>query len=298
MAGELLAMRRAALGAPISEYAVAVDRARTNLGGKGPGNTSTGVLATSVSLLNVAASATPHTRGDFTELFSSTTFHAETITVTIWSSPGQSTVNSACLLTLATGAALSEADYVANIPLGGSVRPQSFTVPCNIPAGTRVAACLQGVVVSQGVNIVVTLRQAGDQYPAPTVITTIGADTATSNGLVMTVPSGAHTKSDWTQLTAATSQQYNRLLVCLAAPSTGTMTATTGMVDIATGGSGSESVLINNVPFEVTAAELFYQAAPVPYIVNIPVGTRLTARYSAASAATGARPTVVVIGFG
>jgi hypothetical protein len=264
------------------------------------GVSSSTIVNTSTSLAGVAvtASATPNTKGSYTELIASTAFAAETIVVNVVSTIASNGVATGTLLDLAVGGSGSEVDFISNLPIGFRGANQQYVVPIAVPAGSRISARIQGQVISQAATINVILRESGDHSSPASTAVTYGANTALSVGLNLTAAGTINTKSAYTELTSSTSADIVRMLVCLSGTSTSTATAATGLVDIATGAAASEVVIIPDIFYEVTAAEAWTPyGLTFPYTVSVPAGTRLSVRYQATSTATGARPNITVIGF-
>lgn len=308
MSGELLAMRRAAVGAPIAEYSRLVDRARVNKGGKGTSAAAPQpVTATSLSGVTATASATPHTKGDWVELIASTGFAAETLQIVVLTVTASSTANTSTLVDIGTGAAASEVALISNVPIGHQTGTTGVGQAMSamtyifqglaVPAGTRISARIQSVVVSQTARIGVALRQAGGPIAAGTTVTTYGADTATSNGTIPTVAGSINTKSDWTEITASTTADIRSFLVAISTAGGATQTANDGLVDIGIGAAASETVIVADIPYVGSATESHIsRGCEVPFIRAIPAGSRLSFRYQSTSTANGARPTAVILG--
>ena len=103
-----------------------------------------------------------------------------------------------------------------------------------------------------------------------------GVNPATSSGTEVT--SGAATvKGAWTQLIASTGFDYNGFTLKVAR----NPTADCGLIDIAIGPAGSETVIVANLPWHLTSktyAARFPQSFDLP--LRIPAGSRIAARVS------------------
>jgi len=110
---------------------------------------------------------------------------------------------------------------------------------------------------------------------------TVGANTSTSRGTTLTAGSPAHTKGEWAQLVASTSEDVAAILVVLNKPSNASGTF---LVDIGTGPDQSETVKIANIPFQGTGAGAAAGTAAYLIHLKIPAGTRIVARCQASSA--------------
>lgn len=117
-----------------------------------------------------------------------------------------------------------------------------------------------------------------------------GTVTTSSNGTALT--GGANnTKGSYTQLTASTTLDICALAVCLQETNNTTRHCA---VDIAVGASGSENVIISNLFVEGGTNGANGQDYLFP--INIPAGTRISARAQNGSA-TADGPTANVVGF-
>lgn len=165
---------------------------------------------------------------------------------------------------------------------GGSVYTYSF--PCQLPAGTRIAARAQANDASDN-NIFASVRIFDGAYSAPECagLDAINANTSTSLGTAIT--SGATAaKGSYTQLTASSSRDY--LGVLLAFDGQGANNGGANqfeMFDIAIGGSGSEKIIIPD--FQTNYQYGWMSPTVSSFIaVSIPSGTRIAARMSDALA--------------
>jgi hypothetical protein len=113
----------------------------------------------------------------------------------------------------------------------------------------------------------------------------------TSSAVTVTANSSAHTKGAYAELIASTSGNASYIVIeCEVATAT---VNTSTLLDIATGASGSETVLIDNVAIgaAVRAATRCPFAFGVP--IQIPAGTRLSARIQ--SLVTGGKTGTIVV---
>lgn len=102
-----------------------------------------------------------------------------------------------------------------------------------------------------------------------------GSLTGTTAGTAITAPGGTNTKGAYTQLIASTSA--DAVGVMLTINTTGS-TMLFGLLDIAIGGSGSEVVVIPDLPiFRFSGLNTGFVPIFIP--VAIPAGSRISARY-------------------
>lgn len=224
--------------------------------------------------VTVTANATPHVKGSWSELITSTTNRTSAIIVKAFA---VSTSNTATdqLIDIGIGGAGSETVVVANIPAGGAANPGGVyhMIPVFIPAGTRVAARSQAIIGGDtvSVNLTVCTAIADD---AASYVDTIGADTATSAGVVLSGTSGSYT-----EITSATTQHYRGLILCPAF--TGNAGASQlATITLAVGGAGSETDILV-VPISTGSAETIdYMTCNTMAMLSVPSGTRLSAKHN------------------
>lgn len=268
---------------------------QASLGARTSSFSSSANTGTSTALVSVVGGIA-NTKGSYVELIASTSHDAETLILTIPSGTFLSGANTATLLDIATGAAASEVDLLSNLAIGGWSIRMPIVIPIHIASGTRISARVQGAEASKTISVVASLRSTGDNQAVPTACTSYGITTGISGGVSLTAPGSTNTKAAYTQITASTSSAHTRLLV-LVHTSQSNATASTGLIDIATGGAGSETVIIPDIHFALTATEEIYSAgAAMAFTVAVPNATRLSARYQSTSTAAGAQPKVALYG--
>lgn len=262
---------------------------------------------TSLSGVTATAHASTHTKGDWVELIASTGFAAETLQVMILETIAVNATNTSMLLDIGTGPAASEVALISNLIVGHAQAvvgvsqqiggPTFIFQGLAIAAGTRISARIQGAVSADTCKVGVMLRESGGPLTAGSAVTTYGADTATSNGTVPTVAGGTNTEAAFTQITASTSADIRSFIVSIGNAGAGAATAADGLIDIATGGAGSETVIVADIPYALNGNEqLSYTGTQLPFINNIAAGTRLSFRYQATSTNNASRPTVAIHG--
>lgn len=108
-----------------------------------------------------------------------------------------------------------------------------------------------------------------------------GAISASTLATAVAISASTNTKGAWTQLTAATARPSAWMLVVLTDPDTNGAY----LVDIGIGGSGSETVLVANIPYSVIN---FFQPTGTTLLlpVSLPAGTRIAVRGQHATSST------------
>lgn len=191
--------------------------------------------------------------------------------------------NAGGAIKLAVGAAASEKDIIKDLVVSsfGNFGLVRCSLPICIPAGTRISAaatCFNG----GGETAYYVNGQLYDggfsQQEGVAGYDSIGFDSANGIGTAITSSVSTNTKGSYTQLVASTAKDYCGLLLVPDTNQSGTATAL--LLDIAIGAGGSEQVIVPNFyqsSFNDKVATSF-----VP--INIPSGTRISARCQSATA--------------
>jgi hypothetical protein len=224
--------------------------------------------------------ANANQKGSWVELIAATAFDWKAFDFQVYSSyqaPGSFT---SALTDIGIGGAGSEqvllenlmSSPLANSPLNIFTNVVWQSIPLAIPAGTRIAARGQstpsGGTKQSGVYI---LGKGGGftEHPVLGRATTIGTDTASSRGTVVTTAASANGKGSWAQLTASAPHSVRHLMVMAARMNSNFC------IDIGVGAAASEVVVLANL-----LANPNGPVVPI-YPVAIPAGTRIAARASA-----------------
>ncbi len=233
----------------------------------------------------VDPSATADTKSAYVQLIAATGSDCCWIDVisSIYSSPTTGTVFSC---DIAIGAGGSEKIIIADLVLGGPtniVRMNHAHFPICIPAGTRIAARTQASAASEtGYNVSVEIFDGGfTQIEGCAGVDTIGFNSGTSVGTLI-APSGItpNTKGSYAQLTASTARDYIGFSFALdnQARNGGTQAGIT--LDIAVGAAASETIIVPDLALGMDNLDMFPGHAG-PFWINIPAGTRISARAQA-----------------
>lgn len=243
--------------------------------------------------LQITAAGSTHTKGSYTQIVASTPEAACGLLITVL---GANSNFTGFLLDIATGAVSSEVDLISNVVFQpsnpGNTNGLGVFIPINIAAGTRLSARCQATASSAAIGITVTLVGGTSSATAATY----GANTTTSHGTVIDPGGTAHTKGSYVQLTPSTSAAIDWLLVLATCNGNTGMVSASYSIDIATGGSGSETVVVPNLTLTANS-----QHTIAPRVwglpVSIPSGTRIAARMAATTNdATDRLLTLEVIG--
>jgi hypothetical protein len=235
----------------------------------------------STGTVTLTASATAHTKGSWSQIIASTS-NVGTLLRFFVSGVNVSTADSATLLDIGVGASGSETVIVPNLAIGGSAG-SFYSIPVEIPSGSRIAARVQGVRSSQTATI--SARQffvfnAGDTASLGTTVDVLGTDTATSTGTAMSGSSGT-----WVEIEDSTTKDYIGFAIAPSVSDTDTASQGDATYEIGVGAAGSE-VAFGYIHFAFGATENFSLAAdrsPNLFGREVPTGSRLAIRHNIAA---------------
>jgi hypothetical protein len=194
---------------------------------------------------------------------------------------------------LAVGASGHEQVVLSNLVIhdGAATPSQGMTVgiPLSIPAGSRVAARSQSSSASDLCAINVILFGGSLEFPTFEQIDTYGFNTGTTLGTSVDPGGTANTKGSYTQITSSTNRDHFGLIIGVDDLNTSPGVADI-LLDIAVGASGSEKILISNYLLTssgVTDCFSPQNSGVIP--VQVPSGTRLSARAASTNTTSGTR---------
>jgi hypothetical protein len=241
----------------------------------------------------VAAGAA-HTKGPWTEIFTATGFNATLIDLLVLGT-GTSGQNRHMLCDIGIGVSGSEVVFVPNIMIGTANGMRRYTLPLWIPAGTRIAVRYQTADPTWIINTSIVLHNTGHlQSETGVSAVAYGVNTSASSGIPVTLPGAINTMGAWTQITPSTSANLRSLLITAQGPAGSSWSAApNALIDIGYGSSGAEQILLNDLPFSWAVTEMT-NSTPLTIAVNLPIGTRLVARFQATDIAQA--PLVALIG--
>lgn len=229
-----------------------------------------------VAIVNVAADATPHTKGAWVQLVASTSEACNVLAVT-FSNQATGTATQG-LIDIGVGASGSEQVVISNSVGGaGSTIANSlhttYWFPVSIPAGSRIAARHQNVIGSRISTINLGLLFISTNNKMPSSLDTYGADTSTSVGVTLT------SNNTYYEMTSSTSQAY-QAIVMVPQGSTATITATTPVLTLGMGAASSEVDLGTSRVATLTTENVGLRQSEPPFIYwgHIPQGVRLAVK--------------------
>lgn len=232
------------------------------------------------------ANASANTKGAWTEVVASTSATATAVSLIV-GGVQQSTANTATMVDVGVGPSGSEQVVAGGIAIGGAVRAATrdlsglwVMLPLAISSGSRVSVRIQSVVTGgKTANIQCKLFGWGYTTGLATSVDVLGTTTANSQGASFSGGSGT-----FTEIIAATASDY-RAIGLVPSTHNAAIASIFGLLEVATGAAGSESVFGNVECFfwaQEGVATAVSGAMPV-FAHNIPAGTRLSVRHNIAA---------------
>jgi hypothetical protein len=238
---------------------------------------------------SVAAHASNNTKSSTpTELVASTPFAANRVRVLVQFEGDTGDPAKTYLLDLMTGAAAAEVVVVPDLLCSGQVQTgtsllmaREFEIPLAIPAGTRVSARLASSLGGESLTVVLTLLATGDT-PGVSTIAAHGIVAASSRGTAVDPGGAANTKGAIVELAASTSGVTQWLMFMAGLGANVAPSGGRWYFDLMIGGSGSEVVLIPDIPIIVGGTGTSFQIQPSArgFLTYIAASTRISVRAS------------------
>jgi hypothetical protein len=205
------------------------------------------------------------------------------------------------ILIFNTAKSVSAADYLVDIAIGAAASEQiivenllfaagsssgvlrSYYLPVKVPAGARLNARSQSSTAAATLGLACALIE-GDMLGVPAFdkIISIGAQTATSGGVVLGNP-GAAGWGAWTELAASLAQDIGWFMACWGDNKIATRTAAQAhYCQGGRGGAGVEQAIIP--PSQIgPSSTSFGGGLQIGWPVKIPAGQRVVARYGSSA---------------
>lgn len=233
----------------------------------------------------ITAGGSNNTKGSYVEFVSSSPFAANYIFINVITASGTGTF----LLDIATGGSGSETVIIPNILVDRQTSASGHTgagfwaIPISIPAGTRISARCQSSVLSQTLEVAITIVAAGGNA-GPTTWTNNGALTASSLGTQVDPGATINTKGAYSQMVASTAAVTQIMMIQFSNRGLNVAASARWCVDIATGAAASEVVLVPDLRFTSSDA-VAIPSTPRSFtlLTYIPAGTRIAVRASCSS---------------
>ncbi|MBC7294469.1 MAG: hypothetical protein H5T84_10300, partial [Thermoleophilia bacterium] len=222
----------------------------------------------------VTADAAANTKGAWVELVASTGITCNELALYLLKISAAANF----LIDIGTGGAGAETVVLSNLHMseGGPGRGGSvIALPITIPSGTRIAARCQASVGGSTCTLMGIINN-NLSYGSP-AWTTYGANTGTSRGTQIDPGATVDTKGAWVELTAS-SIAAKRIALLLGNQANATDGTSDFLIDIGTGGAGSEVVQIANIPMKALTTD----DNKIPHMHIFPLtisgGTRIAVR--------------------
>lgn len=247
-----------------------------------PGFTDDGLTLGTTTLANYGAVAnvSTNTVGDWVEIEASLSENAAGLTFLTENTMQASTTDNSIILDIGIGSSGNEVVW-ASFTIGYRESRSMWVVPGFIPTGSRVAIRIQAAVSLKAIsaNYFRFIKARSDEIDAPT---SYGLNRSTSKGTLMAAPGATNTKGDWTEIVAATDAEHNVVGVYIQGGDAA-LALQRVLVDIGIGAEDEETVLVSNIYMFMDTNESLRAYHPQVFGVNIPVGSRLSARMQSSS---------------
>lgn len=236
-------------------------------------------LSVSHGTVGVTTSSTIHTKGSWVQLIAATTYDFSGIIVWFdWADAA----GREYLVDIGIGSSGNETVVVSNLALSRcSTTDRLFHsyvyLPITVQAGSRLALRAQAGASGAYTAYVAVQGLVGGAPLGISGVETIGAVPASTSGVSVT-PGASGVWGGWTQITDACANDIKHLIVHMGSQGRGTGTQQYWLLQVATGSSGAERIVIDTLFAAETNAGVFMPQYPPGFFVNIPSGTRLSAR--------------------
>lgn len=235
--------------------------------------------AVSHGTVGVTTSSSVHTKGAWTQLVAATTYDFSGVIVWFdWADAA----GREYMIDVGVGAAGSETVIVPNLALSRcSTTDRLFHscvyLPISIPAGSRLSLRAQSGVSGAYTMYVAVQGLVGGAPLGLSSVAAIGAVPSLTDG-VSVAPGANGTWGGWTEVTAACANDIKHLSAHMGSQGRATGTQQFWTLQVATGASGAEQILIDTMFTAETNVGIFMPQYPHGFFVDIPQGTRLSVR--------------------
>ena len=245
--------------------------------------------ATPFGTLVSSHATTAHTKNaTYTELIASTAFETYGILIYFSDVGGTNLAASSMLVDLAIGGASSESVIISNLNAGYASAQkaqrggQKYWFPLRIPAGSRLSATAQSLIVADDVRMAVWLfGKPNRPVWAGDSVVTYGADTSLSQGVIVaTGASGA--EGTYTQIVASTTRAHPYLAAGVGCAADTSVIDGTYYLDIGSGSATEANLLLNQV-LVTDSSEALSHYFPISCYAHVASGVRLATRISQVS---------------
>lgn len=224
-----------------------------------------------LNVLTAATSATSNTKGAFAEIVASTSQDFDSLIVHIGSF-----ANYNALWDIAVGGSGAEVVVVPNLLVGGYAS-MTFTLPLQVPAGSRIST--RGAAAGGTTSAYVTvIGVTGGLWGAPSggYIDDLGTTLASSRGILLDAGATINTYPGWTTIKASTTRDIAALALIVQGNANAGPTSTLWRLQVGVGAASSEVILHETSFIVSTLASMTPHAFWLPS--DIPAGSRVAAR--------------------
>lgn len=249
----------------------------------------------------VARTAGANTKSSYAQITAATGFAYSALTLNLASSGGG---GQCYLMDIAIGGAGSEQVIVPNILFdsmrGAGQNGMNLTLPVSIPAGARISARLQevGGAGTRTMELCVIGRAGGSNSAVACAGLTAnyGANTGTSNGILVDQGATPNVFGAWTQITASTTSNHGQLMAVMGTNQSINTLGGYYNFQIGIGAGGSEVAIAE---FQSGTSTNTNRMHVNTYDINatIPAGTRIAMRAKCdVASATDRQATAIILG--
>ena len=168
-------------------------------------------------------------------------------------------------------------DILMSDQTAGAQHNFTFYVPLHVEEGTKVSARVQSTSASRIVYIGV--KGCVGDIPSIETVEAIGANAADSGGVVVDPGATIMTKGSWAEISSALPEEAKWIGLCLGGRDNLSRDTAYWLVDIATGGAGSEVTIIENIALSaLNSTDTIHPRTFGMFPFIIAEGTRISAR--------------------
>ncbi len=224
----------------------------------------------------VLTDGTAHVKGSYVELVASSSGDA----VGIFFQGQRGSSGRFYMVDIAIGAVASEVIIVNNLAFycsNSTIASNQYFIPLDIPSGTRISIRAQDRASGiASFDICANLLLKDDSIGLANC-DTWGANVGDTTGTTITPSETADIKGSWIEIISSTPDKATIISIAQLQLFTG-LSNTINMVDIGIGNSGFEEIILEDLPFETNEFSDFQNAMISFLPVDIPSGSRISAR--------------------
>lgn len=233
---------------------------------------------TNCTTIELISATTDHTKGAWQELVSSSDLDVTSFFIF----GSYVTYYGRYLLDIGIGASGSEEVIVPNLKItNGAYYENKYyaEIPISIASGTRISARLQCDNGTAKLRCGVVLT--GNQVVTGHSLTDYGINTSTSDGVTVDPGTTINTKGSWVEISSSIDTNARGIFIAVGVDAL-SVSDLNFALDIGIGASGSEQVIIPDIPLGVNSDRILVSPEITPvYWIPISEGMRISVRASA-----------------